>query len=78
MNDVRRRELKAVSYDLSNVISKLGPIVDDEQEYFDNIPENLQYSCRYDTAEEILEKLYDVFEEIEDLISDIDEIIEMR
>ena len=66
MNKSRRQELRklireinAVNNDtaLSDCINTLDNILWDEQSYYDNIPENLQYSERATTSEEAIENI---------------------
>ena len=66
MNKTRRKELsevvKALNMmkdrdDLYSIINELDSIKDDEQDYFDNIPENLQYSQRAEDSEQAIDNL---------------------
>ena len=76
MNKMRRRELSDVIKelnviqdrdDLYSCINDLNNIKDDEQDYYDNIPENLQYSQRAEDSEQAIEYM----EEALDLMNDI-------
>ena len=56
---------------------------DEEMEYFENIPENLQSSERYERAEtsssaleEAYDTLYDLISQLEDVTSSIQEAID--
>jgi predicted RNase H-like HicB family nuclease len=40
-------------------------VLSEETDYMDNIPENLQYSSRYETAEEACDNLQEAVEYIE-------------
>lgn len=78
MNKARRKELSKLSNelniirdkdDLYSCINTLESIKDDEQDYYDNIPENLQYSQRaedsetaIDNLEEALDLLYELYD----------------
>jgi len=98
MNKIRRQELKMVirelraikhKDDLDTCIASLETLKDEEQDYFDNIPENLQYSQRSEAAEEAIERLEEALdvlneiyynadsslEDIEDAINLIEEVI---
>ena len=66
MNKSRRLELRKLirainsaqsDNDLDNCINTLDGILWDEQNYYDNIPENLQYSERATTSEEAIENI---------------------
>jgi predicted RNase H-like HicB family nuclease len=76
MNKLRRKELSNVIEELNKIqdrddlydcIMTLDSIKDDEQDYYDNIPENLQYSQRAEDSEEAIENL----EEALDLLNDV-------
>lgn len=76
MNKARRKELSDVirglnaiqdKDDLYSWINTLDNIKDDEQNYYDNIPENLQYSQRAEDSEAAIENL----EEALDLLNEV-------
>ena len=78
MNKPRRRELRvlireinAVSDDnsLNGCINTLENILWDEQNYYDNIPENLQYSQRAETSEEAINNIEEALEYLNDGLS---------
>ena len=75
MNKLRRKELKDViaglhsiqdKDDLYSWINTLDNIKDDEESYYDNIPENLQYSQRAEDSEQAIKSL----EEALDLLNE--------
>jgi len=57
LNKKRRLEIHEVINVLNDLVSRIGTIQDDEQEYLDNMPENLQSSEKYDAAEEAIDDL---------------------
>ena len=66
MNKVRRKELSEVvrelsliqdKSDLNSIINTLENIKFDEESYYDNIPENLQYSQRAEDSERAIDNL---------------------
>ena len=76
MNKLRRKELFEVinglntmqdKDDLYSWILTLDNIKDEEQDYYDNIPENLQYSQRAEDSEEAISNL----EEALDLLNKV-------
>lgn len=76
MNKARRKELFDVIVGLNTIqdrddlygwINTLDNIKDNEQDYYNNIPENLQYSQRAEDSEAAIENL----EEALDLLNDI-------
>lgn len=76
MNRVRRRSLQILLDKLMEVSSELENIKDEEEEYLLNIPENLQSSERYETAETAVDSLDDVISTLEDVVGIIEEVIE--
>lgn len=71
MNKARRKELADIITELNRIqdkedlyccINTLDNIKDDEQNYYDNIPENLQYSQRAEDSEEAIENLEDALD----------------
>lgn len=79
MNKERRRKIdKAIENvnSLQNILEELQQqieeIRDEEQDYLDNIPENLQNSERYETAENALDNLEEAVNWFDNI--DIDEL----
>lgn len=69
MNNDRRKEInKAVSL-LQEALSILENARDEEQDYYDNMPENLQGSDRGQTAEQAASNLDDACSSLEEVIS---------
>jgi hypothetical protein len=75
MNKQRRKEIYEIIMKLQNVgnkedlgdcINDLENVREDESEYFENIPENLQNSQRAYDSEEALGTLDDVLDELND------------
>lgn len=75
MNKTRRKELGQVIYGLGKIqdredlyawINILDNLKDEEQDYYDNIPENLQYSQRAEDSEAAIDNL----DEALDLLND--------
>ena len=74
MNNVRRKNIKMVIAQLKMAKYDLQRLLDEEQDYFDNMPENLQNSMRAMDSEEYIEMMEDAIEsleEIEDSLSSI-------
>jgi hypothetical protein len=79
MNRARRKELSDViaglnsiqdKYDLYDWINVLDNIKDDEQYYYDNIPENLQYGRRAEDSEQAIECMEDALSLLNDVYND--------
>lgn len=86
MNAPRRKKLQAIieaieelKSQLEDQSSDLEELKDEEMEYFENIPENLQSSERYERAEtssSALEEAYDTLSELLDQLGDVTSSIE--
>ena len=75
MNNTRRQQLRKWLEDMENIKSELETICSDEQDYFDNMPENLQGSQRGCDSEEAIEQMEEAVSSIEDAINIIEEIV---
>ena len=75
MNKVRRQQLRKWLQDLEEIKNELETICSDEQDYFDNMPENLQGSQRGMDSEEAIDQMNEAVSSIEDAISIIEEIV---
>lgn len=75
MNRARRQQLKKWLEDLEKIKAELEVICSDEEDYFDNMPENLQGSQRGMDAEEAIDQMNEAVSSIEDAISIIEEIV---
>ena len=73
MNNQRRMKLKKIVKALQDVIYAIEVVKDEEEDYMNNIPENLQGSDRYSRAEEVCEYLEDAISDIESAIDNIEE-----
>lgn len=90
MNQVRRKsisrilvKLSEISGEMESILSDIEQIKTEEEESFENIPENLQESDRYQAAETAVDHLNDAydlwqeaFESIEDVASSLEEAME--
>lgn len=80
MNNTRRKQIKEILKKVddlqalaADIASMIEEVKDEEQDYMDNMPENLQGSERYSKAEEAVDALDTAQQYAEDL--DIEEII---
>lgn len=71
MNGQRRKSIQEIAdrikeahEKIESIISDLEDIKSDEQDYLDNIPENLQGSERYSIAEEAIDNLDNALDEL--------------
>lgn len=72
VNKIRRKELQIISNQIEELRSSLEDLCAEEEEYRDNMPENLWGSERYDKAEEAITNMEDAISALEDAISSID------
>ena len=75
MNKARRQQLSKWLEDLEEIKGELETICSDEEDYFDNMPENLQGSQRGMDAEEAIDQMNEAVSSIEDAISAIEGIV---
>lgn len=68
MNNFRRTEIKRIINALEELKEDIDSLADEEQEYVDNFPENLQSSARYEAAEEALSNLNDAADYLDDVM----------
>lgn len=81
MNAKRRKEIALIVSEITSLSEKMESLLNDldtikcdEEEYLENIPENLQGSERYTVSEEAIENLdsaYDTLQEVVDNIADV-------
>lgn len=63
MNNQRRKEIADVLNELAALRSRVEDLQSEEQDYFDNMPENLQQSERGEKAEQAASRLEDAMNE---------------
>lgn len=76
MDILRRKRIKVmidILYDLKN---QLDDVFDDEQDYRDSIPENMQGGERYEKADEACDNLSDAVDGLDEVISSLEAAIE--
>lgn len=74
MNKQRRNEIKNIMKSLEVISSSIDDILNDETDYYDNIPENLLSYDRAENSEEAIEYLENAIEKIDEAIDILDEI----
>lgn len=72
MNKGRRAAILEVVSNLESLKNKVESIMEDEIDYMDNIPENLQGSYKYEKAEDAVDSLGDAVSELETAIEAIE------
>ena len=74
MNKQRRQKIRDVRKEIENCKENLQKILDEEQDYFDNMPENLQGSMRGSDSENAIDVLESCIEDLENIIEELTEI----
>jgi len=65
MNAKRRREIKKIKEQLSDLALKLEELKDQEQEAYDNLPESLQQGERGEKMESAINELDEVINDLQ-------------
>lgn len=73
MNKVRRKELQNLFDIISEAQEQLEALRDEEDEYKENIPENLKGSERYEIAEAAVDALDSALDSLQDALDSIEE-----
>lgn len=73
MNKPRRKALEKVINIIEEAKGELEMLRDEEQEYMDNMPENLADSDRYNAADSAVSNMDDAINELEEAVSSIRE-----
>lgn len=83
MNVKRRKSIRAIidrleelSTEFGKLLEKVGDIEMEEEEYRDNIPENLQSSERYERADDACNSLESAYYSLDDISTQISEAVE--
>lgn len=75
MNKARRKTLSEISKRITLIKNDLQMVFDEETDYMDNMPENLQGSDKYFQSEEICDQLSECIDMFDEIVDTIDEII---
>ena len=75
MNKVRRKALADLVEQFEVLKEELDSLMEVEEEYRDNMPENLQGSERYEKADAASDNLSDAVDNLEEAISSIKVVI---
>lgn len=73
MNKQRRKSLEDIHNQLTDLRELLDEIREEEEFYRDNIPENLQYSERYEAADNAVSNLENAVISLDEALSSIEE-----
>lgn len=75
MNNNRRKQLRKWLTDLEAIKGELEDICSDEEDYFANMPENLQGSIRGTDSEDAIDKMYEAIDSLDEAISTVEDVI---
>ena len=76
MNKIRRARINEVKEEVERLSSVVESLRDEEQDYFDNIPENLQGSERAEISEAAIDALDAAVSSMEEAVSSLEEAAE--
>jgi hypothetical protein len=74
MNKVRRKALERAGGLFHEAYDIITACCDEEQEYLDNMPENLRESERAEKAEDAIETMSEILEELYSFVNMIEDI----
>ena len=75
MNKDRRKRLEGIVKKLEELKGEIEGIGQEEQEYFDNIPESFQVSEKGETAEEHITNLEEAADQVNEAVEYIGEVV---
>lgn len=73
MNNERRKKIKKVIESLQKHQQNIESIMDEENEFLDNAPENLAESERYEKSQNAIDYLTDAIDNIDEAIGSLEE-----
>lgn len=76
MNKIRRKELSQLIEQLQNIADEIETLKLEEEDYRDNMPENLQSSEKYETAENACTSMEEAIVDLNNVIENIESAIE--
>lgn len=71
MNKQRREKIKELRTEIESCKNRLQTILDEEQDYFDNMPENLQGSMRGSDSEDAIDTMESCIDELDEIIKEL-------
>lgn len=75
MNKDRRARIQALINKLEDIKEDIDFIKDEEQEYYDNMPENFQMGEKGDKAQEAIDNLDYAYSSIEEVVEYLEEAL---
>lgn len=74
MNKDRRKRIAEIIDTLNESLQRLEGVMEEEQDVYDNMPENLQGSQRYEDMEAAIDSLEEAKGSLEDAIASLEEV----
>ena len=74
MNKARRQAIDKIQATIEEAMNGLQVLLEEEQEYFDNMPESLQESERANSAQEAIDTIEDATSNIQEAIDSLSAI----
>lgn len=74
MNKERRIRLKEIIDNIEKIKGKLRDVLNDEENAFDNMPENLQSSMRGEESQEAIDYMEEAVDILEEVIEQLNSI----
>lgn len=74
MNKERRNQIRQIIGNIEEIKNRLQNVLDEEQEVFDNMPENLQGSIRGMDSENAIDLMEESIEGLESAVSLLEDI----
>ena len=75
MNKIRRNQVGEALEKLQELQDEIRVLLEEEEDYMNNIPENLQGSSRYEISEQAVENLQSAVDSIDEAISSLEESV---
>lgn len=66
MNNARRKEINTLIAELEEIKSRIESVLEEEQEYLDNMPESFQYGEKGEKAQSAIDALEYAVQSIEE------------
>ena len=76
MNKARRNTIEIVASSIENAISELEMCRDEEQNYYDNMPDPLRYSTKGEAADDCISNLDDAISSLEEALNSVNSSID--
>lgn len=68
MNKLRRKEINEIANEVENLQNRIEALSEEEQDYQDNMPENLQGSERWELADQAICQLGEAINSLEEVL----------